>query len=66
MEVSTAPDTTLITNTAATAYDGSTAMLTMTTAGATTANLGDHVELRLKDSQVGSPAAASGALAAYS
>jgi hypothetical protein len=49
LEVSTAGADTLNPNTAATAYDGSTAMLTMATAGATTANIGDHVELRLKD-----------------
>ena len=49
MEVSTAGADTLNTNTAATAYNGNTAMLTMTTTGASTAAIGDHVELRLKD-----------------
>ena len=49
LEVSTAGADTLNPNTAATAYDGTTAMLTMATAGAATANIGDHVELRLKD-----------------
>ena len=48
MEVSTASaDTTQ--PTAAAAYDGKTAMLTMDNTGATTASIGDHVELRLKD-----------------
>ena len=35
--------------TAAAAYDGKTAMLGMDITGATTASIGDHVELRLKD-----------------
>ena len=47
--MSTAPSTTVNPNSAATVYDGTTAMLTMTTAGATTADIGDHVELRLKN-----------------
>ena len=49
MEVSTAPSTTVNPNSAATVYDGSTAMLTMTSPAATTADIGDHVELRLKN-----------------
>jgi len=34
-------------NSIAGSYDGTTAMLDGLTAGATTANIGDHVELRL-------------------
>ena len=48
MQVSTAPADTAQPSAAA-SYDGTTAMLTMTTAGAATASMGDHVELRLKD-----------------
>ena len=48
MQVSTAAADTAQPSAAA-SYDGKTAMLTMTTAGAATASIGDHVELRLKD-----------------
>lgn len=53
--MSTAPSTTLDTKTSAATYDGTTAMLAMTTAGATAANLGDHVELRLKETTGNTP-----------
>ena len=36
-------------NSVATLYDGTTTMLSMTTVGATKAQIGDHVELRLKN-----------------
>ena len=49
LEVNTDPSTTLNPNSAATSYDGTTAMLPMTTMNATSADLGDHVELRLKE-----------------
>ena len=59
MEVSTASGDTVNPNSAATAYDGQTAMMTMTSTGAASANIGDHVELRLKDT------GASNALTSY-
>ena len=49
MEVSTASGDAVNPNSAATVYDGQTAMMTMTTTGAASANIGDHVELRLKN-----------------
>lgn len=47
--MSKAASTVVNPNSAATVYDGTTAMLAMTTAGATTADIGDHIELRLKN-----------------
>ena len=38
-----------IKNAIATSYDGTTPMLSMTTVGALTANIGDHIELRLRN-----------------
>ena len=49
MEVSTASGDAVSPNSAPTAYDGTTAMMTMTTTPAASANIGDHVELRLKN-----------------
>ena len=59
MEVSTASGDTVNPNSAATPYDGTAAMLAMTTTGAASANIGDHVELRLKNTPGGSTALTS-------
>lgn len=58
LEVSTASSDTLGPSAAAT-YNGDTAMLTMDNAGVSAANIGDHVELRLKNT------GANTALSAY-
>ena len=55
LEVNTDPSTTLNPNSVATPYDGTTAMLPMTTMDATNADLGDHVELRLKETTGNTP-----------
>ena len=48
--VSTVSSTDINQNTIETPYDGSSQMLSMTTFNASTVKLGDHVELRLKNS----------------
>ena len=55
LEINTDSSTTLNPNSVATPYDGTTAMLPMTTMDATSADLGDHVELRLKEANGHTP-----------